>query len=125
MVSYPNNHFFKDNIIPGFMLRLLLFSAVMGYFGTLYPTRWWVLKKLSYPASHDRFQYFRILPLSLRISSGIIGGIAGGILMSEVIGRDFFNGNLFRFELVFICLSSIISGKVFTEFINIIHNALE
>jgi hypothetical protein len=68
------------------MLTELLFSAVMGWCGTRYPG-WW-RRKIPPPPPPDWFMnYFKSDPMP-GIIFGIIGGIAGGLLMRSVAVVD-------------------------------------
>ena len=87
------------------MLTLLLFSAALGWCGTPYPG-WWRKKGPPPPPPPDWFLSIEPEPDPWRIPIGIIGGVAGGLLMSSISGGE---------SLAVVGLAAFAGGRILNE----------
>jgi hypothetical protein len=106
------------------VLILIIYSAILGVCGILNPMHTGVWKHLPHSMVLDIEHSLSSLPLSLKIFSGIIGGIAGGVLTDDIMGRSMINNQIPGIELVIVGLASVTSGRICTKAVSLIHKAI-
>jgi hypothetical protein len=94
------------------MAAIILFSAAMGWCGTPWPG-WWRKRKPGPPPPPDWFEYFEQENYTLKILTGIIGGIAGGLIINATAGFE---------QLAVIGLAALSGGRILSDLVSGIRN---
>lgn len=106
------------------MLFLLSYSAVLGICGVIHPIRSRVRKNLPYYLVSDLEESCRLIPSSLKIISGIVGGVTGGVLADELLGRYLLHNQFKGLDIVIIGITAVIGGRLFKNAMTLIYKMI-